>query len=337
MIIVESIMLTCMLFFGGYFAYTDLKKGIVPNKYILIGLIVGLALNCVYLLFGTAEFYLYWLLNMFVADIIAFGMYMGKMWAAGDAKLFMLLFILVPARLLDSDTLSHSVVAYIFIFVPALLWMLSDSLVRIIKREDRKREHFSFKDFLSGFAFVIIETTAFHALLSWLFPRIIDQQALFFSAIVLVYAYLCGTLPLMRKWYIVIGHVIVIIVLWLCNKWMFVLPSWETYLILGLVFIIQRLCSLYNYQLIATDQAKAGMIPAAETIIAFQTSKVHSLPTDPSEELTARISEEEAAAIRRWEKSVQGKPNIWIVRKVPFAIMICIGFIVWMLFRILWR
>ena len=72
-------------------------------------------------------------------------------------------------------------------------------------------------------------------------------------------------------------------------------------------------------------------------MIMFQTSKVHSLPGDPSEELTARLTEEEAMAVRRWGKSSQGKPNIWIVRKVPFAIMIYIGFIGWMLLRILGR
>ena len=59
--------------------------------------------------------------------------------------------------------------------------------------------------------------------------------------------------------------------------------------------------------------------------------------TDPSEELTARISEEEAAAIRRWENSATGKQSIWIVRKVPFAIMILIGFVGWIGFRLLGR
>ena len=337
MIIVEAIMLTCMLFFGGYCTVTDLKRSIVPNRYIITGLLLGLALHLVYLLVGSVSYYTYWVLNMLIADCIAFGMYLGKMWAAGDAKLFILLFFLVPPRLLDSDTLSHSVVPYIFIFVPALLWIVVDSFVRIIKREKCKREQFSVKSFLSGFLYIIIETTAFHSLISLAFPDLIDQQALFFGALMLAYAYICGTLTVMRKWYIVIAHILVIFVMWLCNKWTFTLPDWNTYFIMALVFVIQRFCSLYNYQLIATSQIKAGMIPAAETVIMFQTSKVHSLPSDPTEELTAKISDEEANAIQRWEKSVQGQPNIWIVRKVPFAIMIYIGFIAWMLIRILGR
>ncbi len=337
MIIVEAVFLTCMLFFGGYCAYTDLKRGIVPNKLILTGLLLGLVLHVAYLLCGAAPYYPYWLYNMLVADGIAFGMYFGKMWAAGDAKLFMMMFFLVPTRLLDGGTLSHSIVSYIFIFVPSLFWMVGDSFVRIIRREKWKKQHFSVKSFFSGFVFIVIETTAFHSLWIWLFPDLADQQALFFAALMMAYAYFCGTLSVMRRWYVVVGHALVILVMWLCNKWSFTLPQWSTYLIMAGVFVLQRFCSLYNYQQIASGQAKVGMIPAAETVIVFQMSKVKYLPTDPSEELTAKITEEEAAAIRRWETSAQGKPTIWIVRKVPFAIMIYIGFVGWILFRILGR
>jgi hypothetical protein len=94
---------------------------------------------------------------------------------------------------------------------------------------------------------------------------------------------------------------------------------------------------MYNYQLICTADVSKGMVLAMETILLFQTSRVHSLPNDPSEDLTARITEEEAQAVRRWEKSATGKSKIWIVRKVPFAIMIYIGFVGWIGLRLLGR
>lgn len=337
MIYIEAIMLACLLFFGGYCTITDLRRGIVPNKLIVYGLLGGIVLHIVLLFCGAAPYYPYWLLNMAIADVIALGMYMGKMWAAGDAKLFMLLYFLIPPRLLDSDTLSHSIVPYIFIFVPALLWMAGDSLVRIIRKEAWKRERFSFKSFFSSFLCIVIETTAFHGIWTWLFPELIERQALLFAALMLVYAYICGTFSVMKRWYVVAAHGLVIVVLWICNQWSFSLPPWTTYLIMATVLILQRFCSMYNYQLVQTSQVKAGMIPATETVLLFQKSRVRSLPTDPSEELTAKITDEEAAAIRRWEKTANGKPSIWFVRKVPFAIMIYLGFIAWMLFRILGR
>lgn len=337
MIFVEAVMLTCMLFFGGYCAITDLGRGIVSNKLIAIGFLVGIALHVALLILGLAPYYLYWFINLVIAYAIAFGMYLGKLWAAGDAKLFMLLFFLAPVRLLDSGTLSHSIAPFIFIFVPGLIWMIGDSFIRIIKQEARKYNRFSAKSFFLGFLFIVIETTAFHGVFAWLLPDWIDQQALFFAAIMIAYAFLCGTLAIMKRWYIVVSHAVVILILWICNQWAFSLPSWQTYLIMAMIFTIQRFCSLYNYQYIPTNEVKAGMIPSAETVLIFKTSRVHSLPNDLSEELTAKISEEQALAIHRWGKSAKGQAGIWIVRKVPFAIMIYIGFIGWILIRILGR
>ena len=57
MIIIEAIMLTCMMIFGGYCTYTDLKTGIVLNKLILMGLLIGLVLNITYLFFVAAPYY----------------------------------------------------------------------------------------------------------------------------------------------------------------------------------------------------------------------------------------------------------------------------------------
>lgn len=330
-------MLSCLLFFGGYCTITDLKSSIVPNKLILIGFLIGILLHIVYIFCGVSPYYPYWLINMVIADCIAFSMYIGKIWAAGDAKLFMLLYFLFPARLLDSGTLSHSIVPYIFIFVPALLWIICDSFMRILLREEKKRKDFSIKSFILSYAIIVVEATAFHCICTLLFPEMIEQQALFFSTLMLMYAYMCGVFSLMKRWYVFTIHALVIVVMWLYKQWVFIFPSSQTYLIIVLVVAVQRFCSLYNYQLVQTDKVKAGMIPAAETIIAFQASKIHSLPSNPSEELTAKMSEEEAEAVRRWGKSAKGKPNIWIIRKVPFAIMIYIGFIGWLLLLVLGR
>ena len=337
MIYVEAIMLTSLIFFGGYCSFTDFREGIVPNKAIATGFLIGIIAHGVLLIFGAAEYYPSWLLNMVIADVIAFCMFLGKIWAAGDAKLFMLLFFWIPPRLFDSGTLAHSVVPFIFIFVPSLLWMIVDSVVRLVRKEERKHQSFSLKSFFGGFISIVIETTAFYSMWFCLFPDFINQQALLVAALMLVYAYICGSLTIMKKWYIVALHALILIILWIAQKWTLYLPSWKNYLIIISAIVLRRFCSMYNYQLIPTATAKKGMIPAMETIILFRQSRVHSLPTDPSEELTARISEEEAAAIRRWENSATGKQSIWIVRKVPFAIMILIGFVGWIGFRLLGR
>ena len=337
MIFVEAIMMSGLLILGGYCSFTDLKNGIVPNRIVIIGFLTGFAVHGALLLCGAAEYYPSWLINMLIADAVALGMFFGKIWAAGDAKLFMLLFFWIPPRLLDSGTLSHSVVPYIFIFVPSLLWMVIDSFIRLIRKEERKHQNYSPKSFIKGFFQIVVETTAFYCVLSSLFPQFAVQQAFLCAAMMLVYAYLCGSLDVMKRWYVIAVHAVIVFIMWIIGKWSISLPSWQNYLIMICAIVLQRFCSMYNYQIIPTSVVKKGMIPAMETILLFQKSKVNSLPSDPTEELTAKITEEEASAIRRWEKSVNGQPSIWIVRKVPFAIMIFIGFVCWIGLRILGR
>lgn len=334
---IEALLLTCLFLCGGYGTYSDIKKGIIPNRLIVIGLIAGTILHVIMLFLGGAPYYPTWLMNMAIADILAFCLFWGKLWAAGDSKLFMLLYFLFPPMLLDHGSLSYCIVPYIFIFVPALLWMIIDSTIRLIRKEPRKHNRINIGKIVIHCFFVIIETTAFATLLLIVFPVFIQEQPMFFSAFILLYAYICGINDWMKKWYILALHILILLVAAILNAWAFTLPSWENYLFMALALFIQWYCSLYNYQLIKTSSIRKGMIPAAETVISFQVSKVHSLPQDPSEEITARITEEEAAAIRRWESSAKGKPEIWIVRKVPFAIMITIGFIIWVIVRNVWR
>lgn len=337
MIYAEALMVTILVFIGGFCSYTDIRDGIVPNKVILFGFLLGCAIHGIYLLCGAAEYYPSWLINMAIADIAAFGMFFAKMWAAGDAKLFMLLYFLTPPRIFDSGTLTHSVVPYIFIFVPALFWMAVDSMVRLIRKEARIHQKISIKEIITGSVSVIIETTAFYCVWTCLFPNFVNQQAMLVAALTFVYAYVCGSVDVMKRWYAVALHAAVVIIMLIIGKWSITFPEWQDYLLMLFVVFSQRFCAMYNYQLIPTGMVKRGMILSMETVMLFRASRVKGLPNDLSEELTARISEEEANAVRRWGKSAFGKPNIWIVRKVPFAIMIFIGFVGWIGFRVLGR
>ena len=334
MIYAEAACLTGILIVGLLSAYTDFRTGIIPNKLILAGMAAGLLCHGALLLLGLVSYYPYWLLCMLIADVLAFGMFWGKLWAAGDAKLFMVLFFLTPPRLFDYGQLSNGIISYIFIFIPALLWMLGDSIIRRIRKEPYKKQAFEVKKWLINCAKTIIEATAIHSIMYTLFPAFVENNGLIVFSIIMIYAYFCGTVKSLHNWLVVLIHALVTIGLWLTMKWGLSLPDWRGYLILVVVMIVQRLAGLYNYQLIPTSKASRGMIPAAETVILFQTSRVQNLPTDPSEQLTAKMTEEEAAAVRRWESSSKGKTGIWIVRKVPFAFMIALGFVAWMIFKL---
>ena len=138
----------------------------------------------------------------------------------------------------------------------------------------------------------------------------------------------------MKKWYIVLLHIPPIVIACILGRWVLSFPRWQNYILMAVILGMQQFVSMYNYQQITPNEVKKGMIPSAENILLFNKSRIQSLPTDASEELTAKITEEEAEAIHRWGKSANGLPHIWIVRKIPFAIMITFGFIAWTILRI---
>lgn len=334
MIYAEAACLTAILAIGLMSAYTDFREGIIPNRLILAGLAAGVVCHAALLLLGAAPYYPYWLLCMLIADLLAFGMFWGKLWAAGDAKLFMTLFFLTPPRLFDQGQLSNGVISYIFIFVPALAWMLGDSVIRAIRKERRKHQPFDIKNWAINCLKTIVEVTAVHSVIYTLLPDFAKNNELIVFSLIMVYAYMCGSVNVMRNWIIVAVHALVTVGIWVAMGWGLTMPDIRGYVILIAVMVVQRIAGMYNYQLISTSKVIKGMIPATETVVLFQTSRVQNLPDDASEQLTAKMTETQAEAVRRWEKSIKGRPEIWIVRKVPFAFMIALGFIAWMIFRL---
>ena len=328
-------MLASLAVIGGISSYTDFTKGIIPNRILLAGLITGALLHLAFLLFGAIDYYLQWLLNMVIADLQAFVLYMGKLWAAGDAKLFMVLYWLTPPILLDGTNFEQAIVPYICIFIPALFWVIIDSIYRFINKSPVKMtKHVNLKDTIISFVVVFLEATAFYVIISLLFSSFTRANEMFVTLLIMIYAYLCSTCRVMKKWYVISLHGAIFILFLILNHWQFGILRWLNFLILLLVIIFQSFVSRYNYKQIAPSEVQKNMILSADTVIAFRKSRIQSLPMDYSEEITAKITEQEAQAVKRWAKSKNGTEYIWIVRKIPFAIMIETGFIMWMIIRI---
>ncbi|MCD8216029.1 MAG: hypothetical protein LUC97_10385 [Clostridiales bacterium] len=75
---------------------------------------------------------------------------------------------------------------------------------------------------------------------------------------------------------------------------------------------------------------------AYSTIVSFLPSSVKELlKTKGTEDIRSKITEEEAESIKRWENSKYGQHEIIIVRKIPFAIFISIGTVIYTFARML--
>ena len=72
------------------------------------------------------------------------------------------------------------------------------------------------------------------------------------------------------------------------------------------------------------------------TIVCFIPSTIKGLPKEKTtEDIRSRITADEAESIKRWETSKYGQSEIIIVRKIPFAIFISIGTVIYTFARML--
>lgn len=131
----------------------------------------------------------------------------------------------------------------------------------------------------------------------------------------------------MRKIPFIVCHIIILIVCMFITRWTFGNLEWRVYLLIAAVFLLQRNAESYNYKRIPTASVRKGMILSSRTVFSFAKSRVKGLPCDMSEGMKARLTEEEVSAIHRWEESVYGSHEVIIVRKLPFALFISIGFL----------
>lgn len=330
----EGALLLLMVVLGSACAVQDLRRGIVPNRCIALGGIAACALQGVSLICFSRDFALWWLVNMLLGDALAVCLYAAGLWAAGDAKLFMLMFLCVPARLIEPYSLSCAVIPYCFIFVPAFFLILADSLIQALRKAERfdSNHRFSWNE-AKGYFAVMVEITAWQALSCAVFPAFWEENAFFASALMMVLAYSCSGRAFFQRGPVIALHALSLCVMAAMGVWRFSAAPWWMVGVTLLCLAARCWASGYNYRRIPTGDVRAGMILSAGTVLSFRVSNVRDLPQDPREDMKARLTEAQAQAVRRWEKSRHGKDTVVILRKLPFAVLISAGFMGWIWVR----
>ena len=115
------------------------------------------------------------------------------------------------------------------------------------------------------------------------------------------------------------------IILAVTNRIMPIDLNARSYIIILVSALIQSLMIEFNYETIKTEDVQKGMILSLPTTILFMNSRVKGLPKLSNEDLSSRLTEEEAASVRRWRTTSTGRDEIIIVRKIPFGIFISAG------------
>ena len=334
MIICEAALLTVLITLLAVCSYTDCMTGVIQNRHLLRAAIPAVVADVLYYGFFAAPYWIAFLLNATLLVVIATLFYCYHLWGAGDSKLLMTTGLCVPGRFytLWNSPLSSSFTIVIIVFSCAFLYVIGESVVLGVRNRNLlswNTESWSVRRTLASYFAMVGTLTLLNFLLSPMFSRISPSlSAAINFLLVLTLIQARDKLPSAVVAFASIPIWIALLFLTLWNR-----PVWtptfhyKSWLMAFLVMFFRMTAEKYNYQAIRTEEIKAGQILSAGTVLSFTTSRVRGLPTGRTEDLRSRLTPEEAEAVRRWENSAHGKPWVVIVRKIPFAIFIAIGYV----------
>ena len=110
-------------------------------------------------------------------------------------------------------------------------------------------------------------------------------------------------------------------------------PDFKVYLYLAIILFFRNISEKFNYDTIPTSTVKKGMILANSTVAMMIPSRIQGLPEYSTEDMRSRLTQEQVDSIHRWETSKYGLSEVTIVRKIPFAIFMAVGSILFLIIR----
>lgn len=336
MIICEILLLFCALILCGLSVWTDLRHGQIKNKHLVMCFTVGLVLNFIYYLVYCRDCFGITALNLLISTLISIGFYFVHIWAAGDSKLIIVLISLLPGRLFWANSSTIVPAAYLFILVFSIgyLYLIGEALYLDFKNHAIKLPSITkatvwdtFKSYLR----VFIVLYAWNGVLAITFPSFVENNILLISLISYFVITVLRENTIYRSKILLYGcglfDVIMLILVRNSITFFSIIRMAQTYILVLFVMWTTWIAGKYVYESVPTEEVKAGMILSRSTIVCFAPSRVKGLPQMSYEDMRSRLTEDEAAAVRRWKDSKYGKATVVTVRKIPFASFIAVSVI----------
>lgn len=323
-------------------ALSDLQRGIVSNKSILFALGAGLISVIPYYAFFATDCLMAYAINTVIGIGVSIILYAMGIWGAGDSKLLSVTILLFPARLycLNNRSLASCFLLIAIVFIIAFIYVIFDTLVVGIKQKDLfkfSKRHFDWKSYLKGFLFFFLMLGLFNGVLFAVLPDTLLVDKTLLAAIHFLIILIGMRLEEKVNWYVILAMSLVYTVLLLCQiiQIDFSRINWGIYAVVFLLVAVRTFADKYNYKTIPVSELKPGMILSMGSILLFSRSRVKGLPAFSTEDLKSRLSADEVDSICRWAKTPNGQDTIVIVRKIPFALFIGIGTLLFAMWEVL--
>lgn len=339
MIYLEVALLTITIFTCIYATITDFKYGIIKNKSLLMAMIPCVIINIFYYGFFAKEYVKLYLINFSVLALTSILFYAYHIWSAGDSKLLIFTIFGLPARLYLADIqgVAPTLTILILIFSLAFIYVIIESVYLGIKQKDLleiKALKFNIIKFVKQYIYCTVYMTGINKLLIMLLPNFYQQNMTLMGMLNLLIVLTIFNFEIFQKKPTFIVGLGIMATIWIMSQSSnFTFLGIKRYLILALIIILRSKVERYNYTEIDTKDIKPGMVLSYGTVLMFRPSRVKGLPLTTTEDLRSKITQEQAESILRWENSKYGQSKITIVRKMPFAVFITLGTVIFIILR----
>lgn len=335
---ISIILIMCLCFLC---SKNDLRYGIIKNKILLVFFIAGIVLNIIYLGFFVNDLLIEYLINVGIVTLISLILFYTNSFAGGDCKMTIVLAVLYPAKfyLVYGTTNATLIFAIGFGIFVGYCYLVFNSLWAIITQKTKVTFHYITSSLLA-FAKSYITATLYIFFLNSIYIILamygIELNAWITRILCMVIAWCVGKYPFFKKKIplLVIGILVVVSSIILKT---FPFPlSPENYILVLVLLFCQMAVKTIIYEDVEVGNLKKGMILSSMSSILMQNSITPGLPNISTENLRSRLTESEVDSVKIWAKATKTE-SLTIVKKIPFAIFISIGFISYLfLWGILW-
>lgn len=331
MIILESISLCLVACLCVLCTRSDICEGIIYNKILAIFLTAAVIIDSVYYLFFARDILLDFLLNLFVIVVISLYLFYSHTFAGGDCKMTIVLTLLYPARCYLAY--SNSIVTLFFaigfaVFAGYIYLLVSSIRALITKKAEFTYEYV--KNLLLNFLKSYISAMTYITLLNCLLV-LCDKWGIFVNiwfsrCVCLLVSWCVGRFPVLKNKLLLVPVIVAVSVISVIIKTVPISHNPENYTLVLVLLLCQMTIRITIYEKVRVEQLRKGMILSTLSSVLMQTSITKGLPGVSTEDLKSRLTLTEIDSIKIWAKATHTE-ELTVVKKIPFAIFISIGFL----------
>lgn len=331
MLILEIIMGICFLVLSVLAVKSDISEGLIYNKVLLGFAAIAAVLDFLYYGLFTDGSAAAFILNLVIVAAICLFLFYTHSFAGGDCKLGTVMALLYPGRFyLNYGSTSCTLFFAIGI---AIFYGYVYLMVAAIGKLASGKNHMTFryvrnylKEFLNRYLKSIVILCGISLIIVFIQMHGIQISVWIVRLVCIGIVWLIGKNNFFSKWKFLLPITALDIIGAIFLKVIPLSMSIEHYILVGVLLICQMTIRTNLYQEIEIAKLKKGMILSSISSAMMQGSRIRGLPGVSSEDLSSRLSESEVESIQRWSQN-KGVTSVSIVRKIPFAIFLSLGFI----------